>query len=98
MHFYDEPTGVTINHNSDLSGSVIISVPSEITQAETRHFTELSQDYHMAEMHVPGNVLLEFVLSYLHQREIGALEDLNYKEILQRYSGKGISILDKLYL
>ena len=65
--------GVTISYNSDLSGSVLFTTDTWVRCDATGH---------RVEVHVPGQVLLDFVAEHIRQERIAKLEQMTTDELL----------------
>lgn len=74
---------VTIHHNGDFSGEVIIQIPTEVGQPETSHYSEDGVDYHIAELRVPYEAIEALVAERVRALMIEALEVMDGPDLLK---------------
>lgn len=83
-----EETQVLFHHNGDYSGNVKVVLPTRVGNPQTHHFTDPDGiDQHTAELNVPFEAIKGLVLQYLQGELIGALEDMNDKELERLFIG-----------
>lgn len=83
-HGTEVETAVMFYHNGDYSGRVTINLPTDVAEPATRNFSEGGEDHHIAEIKVPFDALLAFVLEAIRDNAIKDLENMTYEQVARK--------------